>query len=536
MAFSRSRKLANIGKAIDSSATNDFLGLDDSGGLFKDVAYSNVLGSPTILDSSALTSLVDSAYVQARQTDVGIDSAAIINLVDSSYVSGKVPPGSLGIDSAATINLIDSSYVSGKITAGLDSAGVTGIVDSDYVSSKTGASSGFSYYCYTATAGQTDFTGADKFNNTLSYSSSADNILVFYNGVLQIKTFDYTTSGGDTVTLTTGADSGVPVTIAEFAVSTGGSSAAANQGTRAIMFNASSGSSTNHGNKIEYYNISSTGNALDFGDLSATTANNGGGDRAVSNGTRAVGCNWFTTSTVWDLEYVTIASTGNATDFGNLSNSISYQMGFSDGTKGYFSSSGNNYTDDFDIEVITIATAANATSSGYDLQNKRHGGTAANLSRGLWAGGSTGSTYESDIEYTDFPLQASTSDFGNLTVVGQAPNGCNNATRAVFCSRWNGDSNLGGGNYAAINVMDYVTIATTGNASDFGDMVVAATDRGSASSWTDDRGTWANGYTGNANGRTNAIDYVTISTTGNASDFGDMTAPGNQVYGTSGAA
>ena len=58
-------------------------------------------------------------------------------------------------------------------------------------------------YNYTATSGQTAFTGADDNGNTLDFLE--DNIIVTLNGVMLEKTADYTVSGGNTVTLTSGA-------------------------------------------------------------------------------------------------------------------------------------------------------------------------------------------------------------------------------------------------------------------------------------------------------------------------------------------
>ena len=58
-------------------------------------------------------------------------------------------------------------------------------------------------YSYTATSGQTAFTGADDNGNTMDFLE--DNIIVTLNGVTLEKTADYTVSGGDTVTLTSGA-------------------------------------------------------------------------------------------------------------------------------------------------------------------------------------------------------------------------------------------------------------------------------------------------------------------------------------------
>ena len=73
-----------------------------------------------------------------------------------------------------------------------------------------------------------------------------------------------------------------------------------------------------------------------------------------------------------------------------------------------------------------------------------------------------------------------------------------------------------GGNY--VNTIDYITIATTGNATDFGDLTVARYGLAACSSST--RGCFGGGY---STTNVNIIDYITIATTGNATDFRDLT-------------
>jgi hypothetical protein len=88
----------------------------------------------------------------------------------------------------------------------------------------------------------------------------------------------------------------------------------------------------------------------------------------------------------------------------------------------------------------------------------------------------------------------------------------------------------GGTPNPGINVIDYVTIASTGNALDFGDLTLArqaviGTSNGS-------RGLFAGGFTPT---QVNTIDYVTIASTGNALDFGDLTVARSYAAGTSGS-
>lgn len=77
--------------------------------------------------------------------------------------------------------------------------------------------------------------------------------------------------------------------------------------------------------------------------------------------------------------------------------------------------------------------------------------------------------------------------------------------------------------------MDYITISSTGNASVFGNILEASKGAlASCSNDTNNRGIWAGG--GN---RTKQIEYITISSTGNALDFGDLTVGRYYLGGTS---
>ena len=68
--------------------------------------------------------------------------------------------------------------------------------------------------------------------------------------------------------------------------------------------------------------------------------------------------------------------------------------------------------------------------------------------------------------------------------------------------------------------MTYVTIATLGNAVDFGDLTVVRRLCGCVTSPT--RLCTAGGRSGPTN--SDVIDYVQIMTTGNATDFGNLTS------------
>ena len=65
------------------------------------------------------------------------------------------------------------------------------------------------------------------------------------------------------------------------------------------------------------------------------------------------------------------------------------------------------------------------------------------------------------------------------------------------------------------DVIDYITIASTGNATDFGDLTQERNRITAVSSSI--RAVLGTGVTG-----LNAVDYITIASTGNAIDWGDL--------------
>jgi hypothetical protein len=93
-------------------------------------------------DSAAVTGLIDSAYIQARQADIFRDSAFITNIVDSAYVQALQVD--LQRDSAFINNLIsaadthDSAAVQGQITSTVNATYINALtIDADTVGGLT---------------------------------------------------------------------------------------------------------------------------------------------------------------------------------------------------------------------------------------------------------------------------------------------------------------------------------------------------------------------------------------------------------------
>ena len=131
--------------------------------------------------------------------------------------------------------------------------------------------------------------------------------------------------------------------------------------------------------------------------------------------------------------------------------------------------------------------------------------------RGLFGGGSEPGV-SNIIDYITIATTGDSTDFGDLTVARYSPTGCSNATRGLILG---GETGSG---YS--NVIDYVTIASAGNATDFGDLLAGVTAATACASST--RGVVGGGQvTGTTQ---NVMQYVTIGSTGNATDFGQTSA------------
>ena len=215
------------------------------------------------------------------------------------------------------------------------------------------------------------------------------------------------------------------------------------------------------------------------------------------------------------IEFIQISSLGNSVDFGDLTNKPNGGAGFSSKTRGFVA--GGNTPDGFGLNVIqfvTIATTGNATDfgdAGYSRANPRG---ISNNTRGVYSGGeSATSPYPSinNIEFITMSTSGNGQDFGDLVDAGSSFATASSPTRGL---------NMGGYRDAEVNFIDFITIATTGNSQEFGDLVNTARN-GNGGVSNGHRGIVMGGYASPA--RTNTIQYVTIQSTGNAIDFGDLT-------------
>ena len=233
-------------------------------------------------------------------------------------------------------------------------------------------------------------------------------------------------------------------------------------GARGIVMGGNPGT-----NVINFFTISTTGDAQDFGDLTqnASLCSSGG------NHIRGL-CMIGTPSHSNAIEFITISSTGDAQDFGDIG-----------GT------------------------------------NRRNVSATGSRTRMLICGGVFGSnpySYKNEIDFVAIAQTGNSQDFGDLTLGRTNPFAMSSPTRSVLGGGYHGSSPNG------TNILDFVTIATTGNAQDFGDLIEAQNGPGSSSCSSSTRGLTFGGR--NISSTTlSRIEKIEIASKGNSATFGDLT-------------
>ena len=258
------------------------------------------------------------------------------------------------------------------------------------------------------------------------------------------------------------------------------------------------------GDTIGWVEVEATNDELGGG----TGSNTGVGARGLLGGGSPDNSNGTNTIT-----FITISTLGADQDFGDLTDIRKQAGGASSRTRGLFSGGSRpGYTSNI-TDFVTIASTGNATDFGDQYndngtgQGEQFGGTS-NGTRAVWNGGYRSGTNINTISYNTISTLGNALDFGDRTTGGFSLGAVNSSTRSIAA---------GGTNPGNINIIDYVTMSTLGNSIDFGDLLNAGP---TSSGCNATRGIFAIGYTGSAN---NIINFITMATTGDAQDFGDLT-------------
>ena len=281
---------------------------------------------------------------------------------------------------------------------------------------------------------------------------------------------------------------------------------------------------------IQYIQISTTGNSQDFGDLTFGR----GGAGAVGSTIRGIfagGDGAYPTNVgVNNIDYVTISSTGNAADFGDLRDKKTQIFGVSNNVHGIFG--GGRFlpaTDYANMDYVNIASAGNSLNFGDLVHGRFHVRAAGSPTRGLIPGGSTpGPTNHKEIQYITIASKGDSLDFGDLSTKVRQQGVVSSHTRCL---------SAGGATPGITNRIERITIASLGDALDFGALAYSYNDGGSHNSIkkvggavsNSIRGVFAGGEVPGSPGTQQVIDYVTIATLGNSLLFGDLDAKADEL-------
>ena len=270
-------------------------------------------------------------------------------------------------------------------------------------------------------------------------------------------------------------------------------------------------------NVIDFIQTSSTGNAADFGDLVATTV----GPSVTSNATRCLISGGYEPSVQWSdrIQYITPSTKGNTSDFGNLTTGCGYPAGMSNNTRvvqsnGHEGDGAGSTTLNTEMDTMLFASLGNSTDFGDMTSPAKYGEAAASNSvRGVIAGGrdpDASPIYVNDIDMFNFASTGSASDFGDLAQATNYFGGCSDGITAMF---------INGGQNA--NSTQAVQIMSTGNATDFNDTTIR--DNGAPLA-AGNRAINGGGRTANPGPSVNIIEFFDIKSRADAADFGDLTA------------
>ena len=320
---------------------------------------------------------------------------------------------------------------------------------------------------------------------------------------------------------------GTSYTFRAYAVNAYGTSAASDVSGSATSRAAariliSGGKSTSGYVNMEYVAESTEGTWADFGDSSDHRYENTAGN--LSSATRGVFWGGADSSGLVNvIDYVTMASLGAAADFGNTGSSPSFSAGHSNGTIGIVIAGQNaGGTMVNSSQVITIASTGNASTwtagdpaAGTDTYGTTSGVNAyhcgfGSTTRMCVAGGFRSSAGINIIEYFTMSTAAAATDFGDLTRTNLRAGGASNNTRGIIAG---GELRTASSDAAKQNI-DFVTIATTGDAADFGDLTGNVI---MCMGWS---GAILGGVTGGTPGGASTT-YINFTTQGDGTDWAD---------------
>ena len=180
--------------------------------------------------------------------------------------------------------------------------------------------------------------------------------------------------------------------------------------TRGLRFG---GSTPDKSNVIDYVEMSTLGDALDFGDLTEAPSSCGG----LSSPTRGFRIGGSTPTFTSTIDVVTFATTGDAVKFGDMTTLKDNCRGnVQSSTRGIIAggrpSPGRGFSF---VEFITMASEGNSTMFGDLTRAHSAPAGASNQVRGIFYGGGNSTPYTNVIDFITIATTGDAQDFGDAT-------------------------------------------------------------------------------------------------------------------------
>jgi len=222
-------------------------------------------------------------------------------------------------------------------------------------------------------------------------------------------------------------------------------------GSRTRAFNATDGGYTQ---QIDYYTVATQSDGIDFGNLTVT----GGYGSALSSQTRGVIAAGYihpspgANSNV--IDYVEMATVGNAVDFGDNTRVGNSRAGLSDGIRGVWAGNGGSPDPSTTVDLNIISSKGNAVDYGDTSYNANNNGASNNV-RGILANINGLDSYQ-------LASGGNSIEFGDRETNMHQPNSTASHTRVVIAG--------GRSPSTFTDSLEYVNIASTGNSVNFGNL------------------------------------------------------------------
>jgi len=532
--MSITRRFANLGTALDSASTSHFLSVLNKEGLFRSVLWTEIAERPNVLDSADVSSIIIADVDKAFVDSLGVDADTLDDQQGAYYLNydnfvntpdAAVPGTSTTITTGDISNIVDSDYVQRRQSgAGFSlyeytaTDGQTTFGDSDIKGAVLAYADGYVLVHYNgvllSTTEYTATNGDDVILQDAADSGAVVMIAAFVPGqaaVYNPYADPAPTSIGEGDSAGSVAPGGSGVWYGDRALIIGGFTSGGPYGAQIT-------------NYIEEFSISNGSNASQWGTYAGNSATGIHSHSAFTDGSRMVIGGGYRhgpgTNTGYETNmYYRNTNNGGAvtSSFGSLG--LSRQLlasGASDGTNGFIIAGNISSSPKVgEMQTVVIQTTGDATTFGelgYENSNGEASGNNSVIIVPLsyMSGPTYGQTAK--IKYFATGSQGNATDFGFLTSDFGWVGAVSDDDYCVMpCTKAKVSTQS--------DTIEYVTIATPGNATDFGNLLSDKRYTTQHSVCTGD-GTYgvitANYYESTLGNNAKAIEKITLATPGNA--------------------